>query len=241
MLDDRVMRASGPILDKSAGLAGRILYRDGLMLVIDKPAGIPVHAGPRGGANLETGFDALRFGLPRPPALAHRLDRDTSGCLVLGRHPKALRRLGRLFSEGKVEKTYWAVVAGIPKEPQGTIDAPLKKDTRRTGWRMEIDPAGQRAVTEYCVLGIADGRAWLELRPRTGRTHQIRVHCASIGCPVAGDTTYGGPGGEPVLLHARALSLPLYPAKPAIQVTAPVPPHMLAALSALGYDPALDP
>ena len=95
------------------------------MLVIDKPAGIPVHAGPRGGANLEAGFDALRFGLPHPPALAHRLDRDTSGCLVLGRHPKALRRLGALFAEGKIEKVYWAVVAGVPAELEGTVDAPL--------------------------------------------------------------------------------------------------------------------
>jgi len=207
------------------------------MLVIDKPAGTPVHAGPRGGPNLEAGFDALRFGLPRPPALAHRLDRDTSGCLVLGRHPKALRRLGRLFAEGKVEKTYWAIVAGIPAEPNGVIDAPLKKETRRTGWRMEIDPAGQRAVTEYRVLGTADGRAWLELKPRTGRTHQIRVHCAALGCPVVGDTTYGGPAGAPLQLHARAISIPLYPARPAVEVTSPVPAHMLAALARLGYDP----
>ena len=205
------------------------------MLIIDKPAGIPVHAGPRGGPNLEAGFGALRFGLPRPPALAHRLDRDTSGCLVLGRHPKALRRLGRLFAEGKIEKTYWAVVAGIPNEPDGLIDAPLKKETRRTGWRMEIDPAGQRAVTAYKVLGTAEGRAWLELKPRTGRTHQIRVHCAALGCPVVGDTTYGGPAGVPLQLHARAISIPLYPARPAITVAAPVPAHMLAALARLGF------
>jgi tRNA pseudouridine32 synthase / 23S rRNA pseudouridine746 synthase len=230
MLDDRAISASAV-----GRLSDRILYRDGLILVIDKPTGIPVHAGPRGGPNLEAGFGGLRFGLPHPPALAHRLDRDTSGCLVLGRHPKALRRLGRLFAEGKVGKTYWAIVAGIPAEPNGVIDAPLKKETRRTGWRMEIDPAGQRAVTEYRVLGTADGRAWLELKPRTGRTHQIRVHCAALGCPVVGDTTYGGPGGAPLQLHARAVSIPLYPAKPAIQVTAPVPPHMLAALTVLGY------
>src|SRR5580658_4725674 len=121
MLGDRVTTASG-----LGRLVDRILYRDGLMLVIDKPAGIPVHAGPRGGPNLEAAFDALRFGLPRPPALAHRLDRDTSGCLVLGRHPKALRRLGVLFAAGKVEKVYWAVVQGAPPERQGIVDAALR-------------------------------------------------------------------------------------------------------------------
>jgi RluA family pseudouridine synthase len=222
-------------------LVDRVLYRDGLVLVIDKPAGIPVHAGPGGGAHLEHWFPLLRFGLPRPPALAHRLDRDTSGCLVLGRHPKALRRLGRLFSEGAVEKVYWAVVAGLPALPAGRIEAALAKQPRGTvGWHMVIDPAGQRAVTDYRVLGTAGGRAWLELRPRTGRTHQIRVHCAELGCPVVGDVAYGGPGDAPLQLHARSIGLPLYPARPPIAVTAPVPPHMLAALARFGYDPAID-
>ena len=219
----------------------RVLYRDGMMLVIDKPAGIPVHAGPGGGPNLEHWFPLLRFGLARPPALAHRLDRDTSGVLVLGRHPKALRRLGRVFAEGRAEKVYWAVVAGVPAEPEGRIEAALRKQPRGvTGWRVAADPAGQPAVTDYRVLAAADGRAWLELRPRTGRTHQIRVHCAGLGCPVVGDTTYGGPGGERMQLHARSIVLPLYPARPPIAVTAPVPPHMLAGLAALGYDQAHD-
>src|SRR5918912_589679 len=100
-------------------MQARLLYRDGLMLIIDKPAGLPVHAGPGGGPNLERYLGALRFGLPSPPALAHRLDRDTSGCLVLGRHRKALAKLGRLFSGGLVEKTYWAVVSGAPPEREG--------------------------------------------------------------------------------------------------------------------------
>jgi tRNA pseudouridine32 synthase/23S rRNA pseudouridine746 synthase len=219
-------------------LADRVLYRDGLILVIDKPAGIVVHPGPGGGPHLEHWFPLLRFGLPRAPSLAHRLDRDTSGCLVLGRHPKALRRLGRLFADGKVEKIYWAVVAGIPDPPQGRIETGLRKETRGTGWHMVVDPEGQHAVTEYRLLGAHDGRAWLELRPRTGRTHQVRVHCAALGSPIVGDTAYGGPGEVPLQLHARAIALPLYPAKPPVVVTAPVPQHMLAALTRLGYDPA---
>jgi tRNA pseudouridine32 synthase/23S rRNA pseudouridine746 synthase/23S rRNA pseudouridine1911/1915/1917 synthase len=222
-------------------LIERVLYRDGLALVIDKPAGIPVHSGPGGGPHLEHWFPLLRFGLPQPPALAHRLDRDTSGCLVLGRHKKALRRLGQLFAEGRVEKVYWAVVTGIPANPEGRIDIGLGKETRgTTGWRMVVDPQGQRAITDYRVLGVADGRAWLELRPRTGRTHQIRVHCAALGLPVVGDPAYGGPDDAPLQLHARSIGLPLYPARPPLAVTAPVPGHMLAALVRLGYAPNLD-
>jgi len=240
-------------------LLGRLLYRDALMLVIDKPAGLPVHAGPGGGANLEALFDYLRFGLPHPPSLAHRLDRDTSGCLVLGRHRKALARLGKLFSTGHVEKVYWAIVEGAPPEQTGRVELPLRKRTPKWGWHMVVDKDGQRAVTDYRVLGRSDGLTWLELKPHTGRTHQIRVHCAALGCPVLGDRVYRGHGhgaadverpapasaseegseSVPLHLHARAVSVPLYyPKKPPILVEAPPPAHMLQALIACGYVPA---
>lgn len=231
-----------PVL--SAGdLQARVLYRDGLMLVIDKPPGIAVHPGPGGGPNLESMFDALRFGWSKPPALAHRLDRDTSGCLVLGRHPKALRKLGMLFAAGKIEKTYWAVVQGAPAQTEGTIDQALRKVSRRDGgWRMVADPGGQTAVTDYRVRGSSGDLAWLELRPRTGRTHQIRVHCAALGCPIVGDPLYGAPTAPeaplaPLHLLARALLIPLKEGKPPIAVEAPPPAHMLEALVACGYTP----
>jgi tRNA pseudouridine32 synthase/23S rRNA pseudouridine746 synthase/23S rRNA pseudouridine1911/1915/1917 synthase len=212
-----------------------VLFRDAMMLVIDKPAGIPVHAGPGGGANLEQYFGALAFGLPRMPALAHRLDRDTSGCLVLGRHRKALARLGKLFANGRVEKVYWAVTVGAPPESEGRIDVPLQKVNRKDGWRMFADPAGQPSITDYRVLGRADGRSWVEFRPRTGRTHQIRVHAAAIGCPILGDSIYGAPDpGAPLHLHAREVTIPLYPSRDPIAVTAPPPPHMMAALATCG-------
>jgi RluA family pseudouridine synthase len=224
-----------------AELEHRILHRDGLVLVLDKPAGLPVHAGPKGGPNLELYLDALRFGLPRPPALAHRLDRDTSGCLVLGRHPKALRRLGRLFAEGKVQKTYWAIVQGRPEAAEGRIDLPLAKRSALRGWWMKVDPVGQPAVTLWRVLGTADGLAWLELRPLTGRTHQIRVHLEALGCPVLGDPVYGRDRQPtplpPLHLHARAIVLPLSEHRPPLAVTAPPPAHMLEALRACGFCP----
>ena len=143
---------------------------------------------------------------------------------------------------GLVEKIYWVVVEGQPPEAKGRIETGLKKLTRGTGWRMVVDSAGQRAVTDYRLLGADHGRAWLELQPRTGRTHQLRVHCATLGCPVVGDHTYGNPHtAEALQLYARSVTLPLYPARPSLQISAPVPPHMLAALALLGYDPASDP
>jgi tRNA pseudouridine32 synthase/23S rRNA pseudouridine746 synthase/23S rRNA pseudouridine1911/1915/1917 synthase len=217
-------------------LLDRLLYRDAMMLIVDKPAGLPVHAGPGGGPNLEQFFEPLKFGLPRLPALAHRLDRDTSGCLILGRHRKALARLGKLFQNGKIEKTYWAIVEGIPAEPGGRIDMALQKVARKDAWRMIADPAGQSAVTDYKVLGQGNGLSWIEFYPRTGRTHQIRVHATAISCPILGDQIYGRPDANKGLhLHSRGITVPLYPTKDPVTAIAPPPEHMQAALRACGY------
>ena len=245
-------------------ILARVLHRDGLMLVIDKPAGIPVHKGPKGGPNLEASFDALRFGLPRPPVLAHRLDKETSGCLVLGRHRKATASLGLLFKHGKISKTYWAVVEGGPDQDEGTIELPLGKRNAERGWWQKPDPEGQPAITKWRVLGrfspppspsvegahSARGDAeatgspstrltWLAMEPITGRTHQLRVHASAMGWPIVGDNIYGnGPRfGEPRLhLHAREISIPLSKNKPPVHVVAPVPAHMHERLKACGWN-----
>ena len=217
----------------------RLLYRDGLMLVLDKPAGVAVHRGPKGGSSLEDDFDALRFGLPRKPALAHRLDRDTAGCLVLGRHHKALEKLGLLFKQGKIAKTYWAIVTGSPKAENGEVDLPLGRLDDTRGWWMKVDPKGQPARTFWRVKGRGVWRggaiAWLELEPQTGRTHQLRVHCASQGWPILGDVIYGERADASLQLLARKIVVPLSKGKPPIEVEAPVPPHMLEALAACGF------
>src|SRR5258708_1033527 len=134
-------------------MLARVLHRDGLMLIVDKPPGLSVHRGPKGGPSLEDYFDGLSYGLPRPPALAHRLDKDTSGCLVLGRHRKALAHLGLLFKHRKIGKTYWAVVERGPDEPEGTIDIPLGRLDDKIGWWMKPDPKGLPSVTKWKVMG----------------------------------------------------------------------------------------
>jgi tRNA pseudouridine32 synthase/23S rRNA pseudouridine746 synthase len=235
-------------------MGSRLLYRDGLMLIIDKPAGLAVHRGPKGGPSLEDYFDALRFGLPRMPALAHRLDKETSGCLVLGRHRKALADLSLLFRNGKVDKTYWAIVEGGPDAAEGRIDLPLGRLDDKIGWWMKHDPDGLPSSTTWTVMGRSEGQTWLALSPLTGRTHQLRVHCATMGYPILGDDIYGSQAelrrarkesaprrdGPRMHLHAREIVVPLYKNKPPIKITAPVPAHMIERFKACGWDAEQD-
>ncbi len=216
-------------------LRARVLYRDAEVLIINKPPGLAVHQGPGKGHHLEELLEALRFDARWPPLLAHRLDKDTSGCLVLGRTREAVAKLGHLFARGRVEKKYWAIVEGTPPETSGRIDLALKKRAPDRGWWMIADPSGQPAVTDYRLIGIRGARAFLELTPRTGRTHQIRVHCAAIGCAVVGDMVYGPRAGqlrrEALHLHARAIRIPYARDAEPITAEAPPPPHMEEAIA----------
>jgi RluA family pseudouridine synthase len=220
-------------------IVNRLLYRDALMLVLDKPAGIAVHPANGGKHNLEQYFSALQFGLPNPPILAHRLDRATSGCLVLARHREAARRLGVLFAENRIKKNYWAIVAGVFPEEEGRIDLPLsKQSTSKKHWWMKVTPeGGVSAITDYRVLGRGENLTWLELTPQTGRTHQLRVHCSALGYPILGDYIYGpeGQAKNQLHLHARFIEIPLYPKKSPIAIQADPPPHMKEALEACGF------
>ncbi|PLX39269.1 MAG: RNA pseudouridine synthase [Hyphomicrobiales bacterium] len=239
--DDRAERPARPerppIATPGIDLLPHVLFRDDSLIVIDKPAGIPVHAGPKGGVTIEHGFPALRFGLPWDPQLGHRLDKDTSGCLVLGRDRKALGRLGKLFTANRIEKTYWAVVEGGPSTDTGRIALSLSKREKARGWHMRVDPKGQPAETYFRVLGRSERLTWLELKPKTGRTHQLRVHCSAKGWPILGDTVYAKAGASaPRLhLHARSIELPFYPNAKSVRVTAPVPDDMIEALKLCGW------
>jgi tRNA pseudouridine32 synthase/23S rRNA pseudouridine746 synthase len=207
-----------------------ILFQDSRFVVLNKPAGLPVHAGPRGGANVEDFFPRLSHRRDGP-WLAHRLDADTAGCLVIALRRAALLAAQAAFASGAVRKTYWAVVRGAPPQESGTVDLPLAKHSTPAGWRMRPDPAGPPARSDWRVLGSATGISWLEVSPRTGRTHQVRAHCAALGCPVLGDPVYGD-GDGPLHLLARAILLPL---DPPLAAEAPPPAHMLAALAACGW------
>jgi tRNA pseudouridine32 synthase / 23S rRNA pseudouridine746 synthase len=202
-----------------------ILASGNAWVVINKPAGLASHPGPRGGASAEDFFPLLSR-RKDGPWLAHRLDAGTSGCLLIALRKNLLISAQKAFAEGRAGKVYWAVIAGSPAANSGVIDAPLRKITSPAGWRMVADAKGDPALTEWRVLGRADGISWLELRPRTGRTHQLRVHCPLIAGPILGDPVYGQAGGGLHLL-ARGIEMD----DPAIAATAPPPPHMLAALS----------
>lgn len=222
-------------------MQARLLYRDASLLILDKPAGIAVHVTGHDTVALDQAFDALRFGLPRPPALAHRLDRETSGCLVLGRHRQALEALGKMFAAQQVEKTYLAIVTGTPPRDTGIIDTPILKTGEGSKWRMVLDAAGQEAVTHYRVLGGDGAQSLLELTPRTGRTHQLRLHCMGLGCPVVGDKFYGTDQSQPLQLHAWRIAIPYYKNKSPVTAEAPIPEHMKVRVSALDRNGASSP
>jgi 23S rRNA pseudouridine955/2504/2580 synthase len=232
--------------EDARALEAMVIHRDDSILVLDKPHGLPVQGGPGILRNLDAMLDALRFGNEDRPRLVHRLDRDTSGVLMLARSAAAAAKLAAAFRGRDVEKTYWAVVVGQPEAPEGRIDLALAKLAGPRGERTTAvdDPReGARAITDFRVLDAAKRRAaWLELKPLTGRTHQLRVHCAEgLGCPILGDGKYGGAAahleGLPnqLHLHARALRLP-HPEGGVLEVAAPLPPHMRETFSFFGFE-----
>ena len=204
-------------------LEDRILYVDAEAIVIDKPAGLPVDPPRAGGDSVAARAGELKLGFQREPVAMHRLDRDTSGCLLLARNPKARAKFQQAFESGMVEKLYLAVVEGIPDGAHGLIDLPLAKvSTAEEGWRMVPDDKGKSAQTRWRKLAEMDGRSLIEFKPLSGRTHQIRVHAArGLGAAIAGDPVYGA-GEEPMLLHSWRLVVPRNK-KPPIDVTARVP------------------
>ena len=207
-----------------------ILFEDGEALVIDKPGGLPIEKPRKGGASLEDHIDALKLGFQRPPQAVHRLDTDTSGCLLLARNPKSLKRFNLAFENKLVRKTYLGILAGIPEQKEGRIELALAKiSSAEKGWRMIPAKKGKSSATDWRVLAEHDGRALVEFRPETGRTHQIRVHAASgIGIALLGDPVYGEAADRArTMLHAAALSLPRE-GKADISANAPLPADFIA-------------
>jgi 23S rRNA pseudouridine955/2504/2580 synthase len=240
-------RSRPPDAGEAADLRARVLHRDAHVIVIDKPAGLAVQGGSKTDRHLDGMLDALAFEGERP-RLVHRLDKDTSGVLLLARSANAAALLTRAFRDGRVDKLYWAVVIGAPALQQGRIDQPLAKRFGVAGERVGADEEGLRAVTEYRVVERAGRRAaWLALHPRTGRTHQLRAHCAVLGTPILGDGKYGGGAaaflegegiGERLHLHARSLRFP-HPGGGELQVTAPLPAHLRATFHFFGFSERL--
>lgn len=213
---------------------GLVIHRDPDVLAINKPAGLAVQGGTGTIRHLDAMLDALTFDAAERPRLVHRLDRDTSGAMLLARNRQAAVALGRLFRGKDVRKIYWALTAGVPDIARGRIDMKIGKGAG--GARVRVDDKdGKRAVTLYSVIERSGNRlAWVAFWPQTGRTHQIRVHAVAIGTPVLGDGKYGGaeaflPSGalaRQLHLHAREITLPHPSGRGMLRVTAELPPHM---------------
>lgn len=221
-----------------------VLYRDADVIVINKPAGLAVQGGTGTDRHLDALLDGLRYESAERPRLVHRLDKDTSGVLVLARNAGAAAKLAEAFRGKAVRKVYWAAVVGLPAPRRGKIDQPLAKLPGRTGERMVAhEDEGKHAITYYRTVTNAGGKiSWIALYPVTGRTHQLRAHCALLGTPILGDGKYGGAAAHPaglthsrkLHLHARALSLP-HPRGGILTVAAPLPPHMKDTWAFLGF------
>lgn len=243
---ERPRRTWVPSANELQDLRERVIHRDAEVLVLDKPAGLAVQGGTATEKHLDAMLDGLRFGNQERPRLVHRLDRDTSGVLLLARTARAARALGAAFKGRDAQKVYWALVTGCPLPREGRIDLPLAKQGGAGRERVGVDEdEGQRAETLYRVLDAAGGRAaWLELQPLTGRTHQLRAHCAAIGHPILGDGKYGGreaflEGGglaRRLHLHARSIRLP-HPAGGILEARAPLPPDLKRSWDFLGFVP----
>src|SRR5580700_3001521 len=224
-------------------LRSLVIHRDELAIVLTKPPGLAVQGGSGTTRHVDGLLDGLRFGHAERPRLVHRLDKDTSGVLLIARTAAAAAFFTRAFRDKTTRKIYWAIVAGLPNPRQGKIDLSLAKGAGKGGERVRPDDDGKDAVTYYRVIDAAGDKAsWLALLPLTGRTHQLRAHCAAIGAPILGDGKYGGaaahiPGGAAehrLHLHARSLAIP-YPAGFTLEITAPLPAHMRRMWDFLGF------
>ena len=227
-----------------AMLRAAILHRDEAIIVLNKPPGLAVQGGTATERHLDGLLDGLRFGNVERPRLVHRLDKETSGILVVARTASAAAFLTRAFREKTTRKTYWAVVVGLPKPQQGRIGLALLKSSGRGGERVRPnEEEGRPAITYYRVIdGAGDRASWLALMPLTGRTHQLRAHCAAIGTPILGDAKYGEatahlagvPGSRRLHLHARSLEMP-HPFGGSREFTAPLPLHMRRTWEFFGF------
>lgn len=223
-----------------------VLHEDKDIYVLNKPSGLAVQGGTKTFRHLDGLLMGLGADLGERPLLVHRLDRDTSGVIVVAKRRAVASALGKLFATRNVKKTYWAVVKGVPVPHQGKIDVALVKARSEDGDRMRASRDGeeedeQRAVTHYNVLDQAKVAAWVSLRPQTGRQHQLRAHMDHLGTPIVGDNKYNGDKDldegirNQLHLHARRLVFP-HPRGGIVDVTAPLPDHMLQTFGVFGFD-----